>query len=63
MQEIMDKFAKHNIAIGGVERLYIVPECGGLGLIKVSEFITPLKCNWQCWAKLLRKVTIISYHL
>jgi hypothetical protein len=45
MQEMMDNFCKGSLKVAA-SRIYKSPEQGGLGLIKISEFISAIQTVW-----------------
>jgi hypothetical protein len=45
LQDIMDKFCLGTMRIAK-KKLYLPPSQGGLGLIKISSYITALQCAW-----------------
>ncbi len=45
MQTLIDGFVKKNLVIAA-ERLYLKPAEGGIGLIRLSSYISALQCSW-----------------
>jgi len=45
MQSIIDGFVTQNVVIAN-DRLYLRPNEGGLGLVKLSSYIAALQCSW-----------------
>jgi hypothetical protein len=45
MQSMIDGFVKKGIVIAA-DRLYAKPNRGGLGLIRIENYITALQCSW-----------------
>jgi hypothetical protein len=45
MQGIIDGFVTQNMVIAA-DRLYLRPNEGGLGLVKISSYIAALQCSW-----------------
>ncbi len=45
LQDLMDKFCLGTLRIAK-KKLYLPPSQGGLGLIKISSYITALQCAW-----------------
>jgi len=45
MQNLIDGYVKKNLVIAA-ERLYSKPAEGGLGLIRLSSYISALQCSW-----------------
>jgi hypothetical protein len=45
LQKLLDDFCTGTTRISK-KKIYLPPNAGGLGLIKISEFITSLQCSW-----------------
>jgi hypothetical protein len=45
LQKLLDDFCI-GLARIAKKKLYLPPNSGGLGLIKISDYITSLQCSW-----------------
>ncbi len=43
LQKLLDDFCTGKTA---KKKLYLPPSCGGLGLIKITDYLTALQCSW-----------------
>jgi hypothetical protein len=53
MQELIDGYVKKGIVIAA-DHLYKKPKHGGIGMIRIEQYITALQCSWikRCSVKI-----------